>query len=326
MGICVLKTLASVGLSSKDETVLKSLLDLFGTKTRDHWVYATWDHADAIVLDMDNSEAVAQWRGSDEMKRRIPIALSGEASSLSASYHLPKPLRAAPLISVLNLIVEQGQQSATGQATGLGQESAQDDVDVENSGSLAQRIQSCDARFLKVAFHRGKVLLDRQNRLCAASLSLEQISGLIAELSEDVEITESESAFPDEEADMEWVSDKQLLWLIGISGSEGRLLAGLAPDSRFKLLRWPSPVLIRRSQDFMTLCALMSRKSGVTLEEIVASSDVSRGRAIAFINAASLIGTIAVSTVNVESAQGRASSASGVSKGLLAKIRSRLKV
>lgn len=326
MGICVLKTLASVGLSSKDETVLKSLLDLFGTKTRDHWVYANWDHADAIVLDMDNSEAVAQWHNSDEMRRRIPIALSGEVSSLSESYHLPKPLRAAPLISVLNLIVENGHHSATAQFRGPEQGSAPDDADVDQADSLAQRIKSCDARFVRVAFHRGKLFLDRQNRLCATSLSLEQLSGLIAELSEDVEISESESVFPDEEAGMEWVADKPFLWLIGISGSEGRLLAGLAPDSRLRLLRWPSPVLIRRSQDFMTLCALMSRKSGITLDEIVVSSEVSRDRAIAFINAASLIGSITAVTANAESSQSRAPSSSGVSKGLLAKIRSRLKV
>ncbi|MBO6851077.1 MAG: hypothetical protein JJ867_11535 [Marinobacter sp.] len=324
-----MKTLSSVGLSTKDETVLKALVDLLGPRTRESWVYSSERRADAVILDTDNTQEASRWLAEQDAGVSTSIAYSGGVSSLPAQHYLTKPLRAADLIAVLNTIVDRPVTAASANPAAVAgaAASATEDPGAAEGQTPAQQLSDRPSGYVQITAAGETLVFDRGQRLCQSSLPPERLRDWLHGEPADFAITWGEDpvASPGNDTGGNWRPDRDLLWALGLHGSRGRLLRQLDPASRFKLLRWPDPALLRLAPYCVSLCALLSRKSGVTLDEIAAVSDVPRADAVSFMNAASLTGILTVRTVKIDGDSPRRV-AEASQRGLFAKIRSRLKV
>lgn len=318
-----MKTLSSVGLSTKDETVLRALVDLLGPRTRESWVYSSERRADAVILDTDNTQEASRWLAEQDAGVSTSIAYSGGVSSLPAQHYLTKPLRAADLIAVLNTIVDRPERPASVNPSSVPGGAAA----ATGGPTPAQQLSDRPSGYVQMTAAGETLVFDRGQRLCQSSLPLERLRDWLHGEPADFAITWGEGplAAPGNDTAGNWRPDRDLLWALGLHGSRGHLLRQLDSASRFKLLRWPDPALLRLAPYCVSLCALLSRKSGVTLDEIAAVSDVPRADAVSFINAASLCGILTVRTVKIDGDSPRRV-AEGSQRGLFAKIRSRLKV
>lgn len=328
-----MKTLSSVGLSTKDETVLKALVDLLGPRTRDTWIYAPQSKADAVILDTDNAEAASRWLAEPGAEASTSIAYSGGTSSLPAQHYLTKPFRAADLIAVLNTIVDHPETVATAdpENPSFAASSAASDQSTAGEATLAQRLSDRQAGYVRITGAGQELIFDRGRRLCQSSLAPGEVRDWLHSEPADLAISGRDEPFSGQGSDSDsdvggrWVADRDLLWALGLHGSGGRLLRQLDPAIRFKLLRWPDPSLLKHAQHCVSLCALLSRKSGVTLDEIATASDIVREDAVSFVNAASLTGILTVRSMKIDG-ETPPPVAEMSNKGLFAKIRSRLKV
>lgn len=323
-----MKTLSSVGLSTKDETVLKALVDLLGPRTRESWVYSSERRADAVILDTDNTQEASRWLAEQDAGVSTSIAYSGGVSSLPAQHYLTKPLRAADLIAVLNTIVDRPETAASANPAAVaGAAASATEPGAAGGQTPAQQLSDRPSGYVQITAAGETLVFDRGQRLCQSSLPPERLRDWLQGEPADFAITWGEDpvASPGNDTGGNWRPDRDLLWTLGLHGSRGRLLRQLDPASRFKLLRWPDPALLRLAPYCVSLCALLSRKSGVTLDEIAAASDVPRADAVSFMNAASLTGILTVRTVKIDGDSPRRV-AEASQRGLFAKIRSRLKV
>ncbi|MDC0662330.1 hypothetical protein [Marinobacter sp. SS21] len=314
-----MKNLSSIGLSPKDETVLKALTDLLGARTREDWVYSAPEAADVVLLDTDNPEAVTAWKQTGQDDRCTTIAYSASSPDLPLNRRLNKPLRAADLIAILNGLSDP--VLAGGHAQGDRTVATLADA---TTGSVAQQVSDCASGYLKISAGTDYVVFNRSNDTCTTAAAAANLPGLFALPAAELIIESSAEAFVEVASGHEWRNAQSLLWWVGLHGSEGRLLQHLDPSSNFKLVRWPPPALIKSSQQYFNLCALLSRKSGITVADIQALTRLPEGEVVAFLNAAALFGILRTRLAASEPVA-VVRERPAANKSLFEKIRSRLK-
>lgn len=319
MGNLELKNLSSIGFSPKDETVLKALTDLLGARTRETWVYSSPEYADVVLLDTDNPEAVVCWRNDGHGERCTTIAYSTSAPDLPLNRRLNKPLRAADLIAILNSLPERSQPDLSNSKATVGTSS-----ESIATPSLAQRVSNCTHGYLKVGNGNDTLILNRSDSTCVISGSSVNLLNLFAHSDENLIVETGAEVCNEVPSNAEWRNARPMLWWIGLHGSSGRLLDHLDPSSNFKIVRWPPPSLIKSSQHYFNLCALLSRKTGVTMGDIQSLTGMDSREISAFLNAASLFGVL---KTRISSAEPVAANPvkEPANKSLFEKIRSRLK-
>ncbi len=316
-----MRTISSVGLSQKDENVLKALLDLLGARTREAWRYAPAGTTDAVILDTDNRDALAQWLAHGHDRTLTPIAYASAPIDLPVEHRLTKPFRAADLIAVLNTISSRD----------TGPESAETAEPREDAEAAVRAAADGEG---EVAHGGGRahrsVLLDCENKRFAMKHPELPLREFLRTAPDQLDVVACDQPDAGFEGIDSWQSDTPLRWWIGVECSSARLLKSLDSSSRFKILRWPEPGLIKHSQHYLSLSALLSRKSGVTLAAIASASSIAADVVTGFINAASLTGILTTRTVKNEPGAVLAppaadpAPAAPVNKGLFARIRARL--
>lgn len=311
-----MKYLSSIGLSSKDETVLKSLIDLLGARTADEWHYRDDAAVDALLLNTDDPDAVATWQTKPESIRRKTIAYSSGEPGFAVARRLAKPLRAADLIAVLN-----GIEQATDEAA---------DIEVESPArgltTLADCIAQQNDRLLRLACGDREVVIDRNRQQFCSSESGESLAALLTCGIDEYQISSGADVTVPSSPSVRWQDEKAVFWLIGEHGSHGKLIDGVDRNGRFRITRWPGFGPVRPSHKTFSLCSLLTRKNPMSLEGIRAATGLPEFEVIAFVNAAFLTGILVVEQ-GVEGRAGNGAAKPEVSterKGLLAKIRSRL--
>lgn len=311
-----MKYLSSIGLSVKDENVLKSLIDLLGARTSEEWLYRDDVPADALLLDVDNPEAIAAWKMKPETVRRNTIAYSNSEPGFALTRRLAKPLRAAELIAVLKDI-EQANDDLTEPA-------------VRTEVSEVTTLAGCVARHregaMRLACGDREVIIDRHRQQFCSSESGESLAAMLTHpLSEYRISTGSEVRLPPE-APGRWQDQKAVLWLVGQCGSHGKLLDGIDRGALFRVSRWPGFGPVRPSHKVLSLCSLLTRKRALGIADIMAATGLPEFDIIAFVNAAFLTGILEIQSGDVARPETGATKpeASTERKGLLAKIRSRL--
>ena len=90
------------GLSERDRTLLRSLLQATQARTDIHWETAA-NHPRILFIDVDSDEGRDAWQSLLEDDRRSAIAIAQTAPFDDANW-LPKPLRSAALIDALRKI------------------------------------------------------------------------------------------------------------------------------------------------------------------------------------------------------------------------------
>ncbi|WP_375176439.1 hypothetical protein [Marinobacter mobilis] len=311
-----MKYLSSIGLSVKDENVLKSLIDLLGARMSEEWHYRDDVPADALLLDVDNPDAIATWKMRPETARRNTIAYSNSEPGFALTRRLAKPLRAAELIAVLKDI-----------------EQANDELAVPVVGSEATEVTTladCVDRqgngVMRLACGDREVVIDRSRQQFCSSESGESLAALLTLPLPEYQISTGADVRLPSEASVRWQDQKAVLWLVGQCGSHGKLLDGVDRNGLFRLNRWPGFGPVRPSHTVLSLCSLLTRKSAMGIADMRETTGLPEFDIIAFINAAFLTGILDIQSGDVARPETGAAKpeVSTERKGLLAKIRSRL--
>lgn len=316
-----MKTLSSKGLTEKDLLVLKSLVDLMMSRTSDTWEYADSENCDAVIIDTDNLHDSTAIIDEIEARHAVAIEYSTGASAGKTRFRIKKPLRAADLIAVFNS-VEAGMAPKNGVKP-----SADDDQPPapgissgRDSGTL-DLLNGLDSRFLKITACNCECLIDLANDRyhITGDIALDELLR-----SSGKSIALSTTSWIEDSYEPTWQSTPSLKWKLGIFLSDGELIKTLHSKSRFKLLRWPPSDIPRAMPTAMALSALLSRKSGATIEEALSETNVSSEEAIGFVNGAYLSGVLSVRAFNLDD-HDQQPVKTEQTKGLFDKIRDRLK-
>jgi len=318
-----LKTLSSKGLTEKDLLVLKSLVDLMMSRTSDTWEYADSENCDAVIIDTDNLHDSTAVIDEIEARHGVAIEYSTGANAGKARFRIKKPLRAADLIAVFNS-VEAGltpREEAGAPTSAKEAAPAQTDHASGRNSGLPDLLNGSDSRFLKITANDCQCVIDLANDRyeLTGGLTLDQ-------LLRDPEMSVALDETPQhrDKLDATWQTQPSLKWKLGIFLSKGELIKNLHSKSRFKLLRWPPSDIPRALPSAMALSALFSRKSGATIEEALAATNVLPEEAVGFVNAAYLSGVLSVRAFNLGEHDSKPVQAQH-SGGLFNKIRDRLK-
>jgi len=86
--------LSTWGLSSQDDLVIRSLLRLLEGRTIDRWLFAPWNHADVVIINVD-----AHSSHTLEVKDQVVIESSRDLDRNGALF---RPIRAINFLQVLN--------------------------------------------------------------------------------------------------------------------------------------------------------------------------------------------------------------------------------
>lgn len=317
--------LGSLGLSTKDEIVLRALVDLLGARTHEIWAYSVADQADVLLLDGDNATAVDLWEGlySDQSESTIVYSSSKTAVSIPVRRHLTKPLRAADLIAHLNTINEVVSPAI---ASTPAEAMAHSNDDTIPAASLPQTIFDTKKGYLTISLSDCALTLNRDERCCVMTGTLEQIAeGLNAQQGK-LAISFTLHKPEHLSAASVWLGDRSILWQLSLSMSNGQLLQQFGTDDALRLTRWPPPSLLKGNPELMNLCALLSRHSGTSFSEASQQLKLSAFELAGFINAVAICSMLVHDSVpSTKSERPVISEGDGLAaKGLFARLRSRL--
>lgn len=293
--------------------MLKSLIDLLGARTSEEWLYRDDVPADALLLDIDNPDAVATWKTKPETVRRNTIAYSKDEHNFSIARRLAKPLRAAELIAVLKDI-----------------EQTADSTPAPAAPSEMKTLAECAARHsdgaMRLACGDHEVVLDRNRQQFCSSEHGDALAALLTHPFSEYQITYGTAAEVPADSSVKWQDPKALLWLIGQCGSHGRLISDIDRGGQFRISRWPGFGAVRPSHKVLSLCSLLTRNNAMGIDEIRSVSGFPEFDVVAFLNAAFLTGILVVQRGDAHKPENEAAKpeVSTERKGLLAKIRSRL--
>lgn len=308
-----MRYLCSVGLGDKDETVLKSLVALLEGKTRQPWNYRDDTHADVVLVDVDNPSTAGTWQSLKGDAGTLRVAYTDRPDFPGARWLLPKPLRAAALVDLLNHldVATEAENERAPTSEGVSQSSHLELVQLLNR-DLDVPMQLSDGQ------HR--LIVDKPSRRYAASHDLEEMHGLCDMPVNRLHLERVDAA--DDAA--AWQPLSQLLWFCALVGSHGQLLQGLDPRGRYRLKRWPNFKQLKHSQEDYRISAFMTRNPAATVDEICEATSVDREHVIGFLNASASCGYL-----RMEHAQTRVPSTPGhrmpsSRHGLLSMIRTRL--
>lgn len=321
-----MKHLGSIGLSTKDETVLKALVDLLGARTHETWVYSTPDKADVILLDGDSAGAVALWESAYPGSTESTIVYSSNKAAVPVPVHrhLTKPLRAADLIAHLNAIGESVSPGSTSEQ--VLESRARSNEDAVPAGSLPQTIFDTKAGYLTISLSDYTLILNRDERSCVITGTVEQVvEGLVAQQGKLAVSFSQRKPEHLSEASV-WLGDRSILWQLTLYLSHGKLLQQFGVNDALRLTRWPPPSLLKNNPDLLNLCALLSRRSGASFSEASEYLKLADSDLAGFLNAAAVCGMLVQNSAQVMARKRPAvkDEAEKAAKGLFARLRSRL--
>lgn len=317
-----MKTLSSMGLTPKDQLVLKSLIDLMISRTNEDWTYTDNGEGDVVIVDTENLQNSPEIIREMESRQTIVIEFSAVATA-NSRLRIQKPLRAANLIAVFNSVeTELSDQKGRPEANGTARrESAATPSGQNHRGLLRKILETQNRHSLVIAANGAECIIDLVNDRYQTPGGLTP-DDLLRSPSRQVKTSSTSS--PAVGSENAWQAAPSIRWKLGLFLSDGMLIESLHSKSRFKLLRWPPSDVPRTFPYVMTLCALLSRKSGATLEEIQREANVSPSDAVALINGAYLANALSIRAFHLEEQPSPSASAERP-RGLFDKIRDRLK-
>lgn len=315
----VVYSLACLGLDGHVEASLKSLLGILKNKTSVAWQHSEDMNADVIVYNPASPLALAMLRREGKLKANVRgmhifIPCSSEYPGEEG---LALPLRADRLLHCLQVASAQLVQTAV----------------PAKHVSLCERLddllQSRDliAVAVTVGNKAGLISPSRQMIYWPRALDADGIAQLILE---DATLQPLHAADLEKlrrmEQDMhERISWDAVLWAIGVSTSQSRLLPRLDLRKSYKLKRWPDFGLIGRRSSDIKCTALLTHKS-LTPPELVAATGLSEARVSGFLNACALCGFLeeAQPASRAELNSARINSEVSIAGGMLRRIRKAL--
>ncbi|PTU32830.1 hypothetical protein [Stenotrophobium rhamnosiphilum] len=315
-------SLACIGLEGHVEVSLKSLLGILKNKTSGSWQHSEDINSDVIVYNPASPLAMAMLRRESKPRANgrsahIFIPCSSEDPGADG---LTLPLRADRLLHCL--------QVATVQLS-----AAMSTIGATKHASLCERLdglmQTRDliAVSITVGNKTGLINPARQMIHWPRSLDADGIAQLIME---DVTLQPLLAADLDKLRHMEQEMHERMpwdavMWAIGVSTSQARLLPRLDLRKSYKLKRWPDFGPIGRRSSDIKCTALLTHKS-LTPPELAAATGMSEARISGFLNACALCGFLeeAQPVSRANPANIHMNSEASIAGGMLQRIRKAL--
>lgn len=312
-----------IGLDAQDRLVVNTVAKLL---SHEGIAYQIQDgqpgKAHLFILDEDSSE------GRQALKQSRPgqvkLVVSNKPASAKNTIGIPRPIDLGFLKAVLKKL----------HATLLSQVPAQLSLDTAQQYQAAGTLTGTLFNILLDAGAKQEILhlrsehlpdffIDGHNHCLATTATEAEISQLITTPVDTFSISRlNPESFAVHSNDMSIQSLYNLLWLVGIRCSDGRLLSGHKLDMRFRLRAWPNFTRHGFIASHFKLAALLARQA-MTINQLAEQTQVPLNEVINFYNAAYAVELIEYQSESDEEPDS-ASPRNLAKQGLLAKIARRL--
>ncbi len=305
-------TLTTLGLSLRDETLVKSLLSVIGGNTRAEWRFVDEIDADLALCDPESPFARMALQKSTRSAGPVCVALLyGDASPSPLLYSIRAPLRVSELVEMLDGMSEHGASSLLTHAS-IGVSVADDALSsLDNPPAREQRlvdvvrelIKPSDATPAHVAWRiefgdvsMELVLPERRYVIHSKEMTIEALVdaalfspiGNVKRLNpESVGTSEAMTASKPLET---------LLWRIGLRMVPNHTMPWLQNDIVIRLKRWPDFGRLGAQKSHLALAALMTKTSWRS-DALLDSSGQTRDDVQSFLTACGLCGLLVIENI-----------------------------
>ncbi|QBQ56544.1 hypothetical protein E3U44_11250 [Nitrosococcus wardiae] len=290
--------------------VLRSLLELVNSRTRQSWSLVEGERANVVLFDVDTEAGRSAWNANQGLTREsIRVWCSRQGPTEAVKYYLKKPYRYQYLVDLLTAV-----RGSKPEARKIAPVSAI--IKNKSEKRLADTVFNPAEHFLGLLFsvieEKQPVQFQYQDslplyveptdweyfyqdnekclrKLCGSISSHITVEAITKELLTQRITSER----------MDGRSLQSLIWLAALEGSAGRPLLDWEEEGLLKLKQWPNLGVLRHSLDEMRLATFMT-KQAATLATIAAYTGVTRQKTVNFINACSVVGLLETS-IEVES-------------------------
>lgn len=281
------RKLTTVGLPLRDDLLIRSLIQVVGTKTVDDWTFYDGFEADVALCNPNSNLAGVALRraaGQSTALTCVSVVHDGE-DSLPGTKVLHAPIKSTEFIALLNDISHSS--GRIGHAAMPAAAEATDERSVANALHDLMQTKSPDLHAVECA--SATLFIVPASRMLYAAAPLAE-----AELKQWFGTRPLRIDRMDEQSARRLVGDIEsrrdldgLLWRIGLEGNDDALLNGLSEGAKFHLKRWPDFGRLAHQAFHFRMAALLSR-GAYTVEELAAASNHSPAEARAFVNACAM--------------------------------------
>jgi hypothetical protein len=298
--------ITTYALSKNDDVLFRSMLQIVNAQ-----LTATWDFvekmesAHLIIVDLENSMGLDFWQ---QQHAHIPLIVYAKENTQQATWFLAKPIRANPLIQLLNMF--SATQSLSVPSADIVPHNASPprpvkpvlesppllfDGHFDGQNTLIARLNDAKTQQQTCRFYlpnATELLYSARQRCCLTSTHLHKLLNqkqthlynAPALLIQQEKI--SEIAFNESRQQQVVYSLETVEWVIVLCASQGRLLKTLSKQQAVRLKQWPNFALLPHQAHHIRLAAFMTRN--VATPTIIAEkTTVPINQVIDFINACS---------------------------------------
>jgi hypothetical protein len=333
-------TLTTLGLSLRDETLIKSLLNVVGANTHAEWRFVDEIDADLALCDPTSPFARMAQQKSERSGRPLCVALLyGDASSSPLLHSIRAPLRVGEFVEMLNGMSEHGVHPPVAAAPrkvagadGASELSRNPSArDQRLADVVRELIEANDAAQLHAAWRIeiGSVSLDlllpeRRYVLRDNEMTIDVLvdTALLNPVGNVKRLDRENSEMP-RSISMSKPLDA-LLWRIGLRMVPNSSMPWLQSDIVLRLKRWPDFGRLGAQKAHLALAALMTKASWTT-NALLETSGQTRDDVQSFLTACGLCGLLDIEHVAAQTVAPPPSRRLGVS-GLFRSLRSALRI
>ena len=322
------RTIAVTGASEQDVARITSLLEKHRGKLSTPWENGEAAHADLLLVDIESMYGQMDWLRA-RSRGRLVIAYTSAAEPVEPEFSLRKPVVSSDLVALLNRISEsmgsgklepapmrpansESYEAAPAPQARLqladrkppangGEPKPASVVEAPAEIKVAQpETHRVDELLLVLDANDGPVrlvheglpsiIIDPVRQRWYAGVALKALwdwAKLPLRRSELIHLNAAEFAAATEILPAQPFS--RLVWFAHLARSEGQLDAGLPPDGRYRLTRWPQ-VEREFPRHFRIATAMMAGPG--TIEDIAAQSKAAASDVVEFINGYNALGYV----------------------------------
>ncbi|MBD8898544.1 hypothetical protein [Rhodanobacter sp. DHG33] len=261
----------------RDDLLLHSLVQVIRTKTEDEWAFHNGFEADVILCNPDSSLSGVALRRAG---RSVCVSVVHDGQEpLPGTKALRAPIKSVELIALLN---------AAPYLVGRDRGSPLDSVETHDGkdivDSLLELMRAKSPDLHAIESDAGTLFVTPASRSLSAAAPLAEADILPWLGVGRVRIRRIDrQSVPHAESH----SLDKLLWMVGLTRTEGQLLPGVPEGTKLKLKRWPDFGKLAHETFHFRMAALLAR-GGHTVEQLAAASSRPVVEARAFVNACAM--------------------------------------
>jgi hypothetical protein len=308
-------TLTTLGLSLRDETLVKSLLNLVEANTRADWKFVDEIEADLALCDPQSPLARMAMQRAQQVGRPHCVALLHDQNAQSPIPHsIRAPLRVREFIDMLDALCDAGGEAVTPAGPGATSHSHSHATEPAPApGEPLQGLTLADALSKLIATEEenkrsqvwrialGDSVLDVILPECRYALSGAEVSlQALVDLALSRPIQSIVRLAPEDRAPSSARSVARplqpLLWRIGLVLPVDPGTPWLKEHVALRLKRWPDFGSLGSHKSHLALSALLTKRSW-RIDDLVQASGESRAMVLSFLNTCGLCGLLVLNDV-----------------------------